>query len=104
SADHGVCPLPEVAHAQGLDAKRLSASPLGGQAEQFLNEKYGQAGAGRWLDYSANAWAYLNRALVKERGLRMEEVEETLARWLREQPGVLAAYTRGQLLKGIASN
>jgi hypothetical protein len=28
------------------------------------------------------------------------QVEEALAEWLKEQPGVLTAYTRGQLLKG----
>ena len=38
SADHGVCPLPEVSRTQGKDVTRLTSAKLRSQAGQFLDE------------------------------------------------------------------
>jgi hypothetical protein len=47
---------------------------------------------------------YLNRALLQQRGLTEARVEEALADWLKRQPGILTAYTRSQLLKGLPAD
>jgi hypothetical protein len=103
SADHGVCPLPELSRADGQDAGRVSASRLRSGAEAHLTATYGGADSGsiRWIDGTANLWIYLNRRLLAERGLKSTAVEATLADWLKKQPGVLTAYTRSQLLAGV---
>ncbi len=102
TADHGVCPLPEVARAQGKEAGRVSGPLLAANAEAFLNQRFGQkGGSDRWLDSRADLSLYLNRRLLSARGLQSVEVEDALAGWLKKQPDVLTAYTRTQLLKGL---
>lgn len=104
TADHGVCPLPEVARAQGKDGARDAADTLTTKAEAFLNSKFGnnQRGA-HWLSATEESWVYLNRQLLRERGLQQAEVEYALAKWLKVQPGILEAYTRTGLLSNAPS-
>jgi hypothetical protein len=61
-----------------------------------LNHAYG-AEKSRWIEADAEYWRYLNRKLIAQRGLIEAEVEATLARGLKDYPGVLTAYTRSQL-------
>src|SRR5262249_34951607 len=70
TADHGVCPLPEVARARGEDADRISTEQFQRQANAFLDETFGGgAETGRWIEAQADAWLYLNQKLLRERGL-----------------------------------
>jgi hypothetical protein len=102
TADHGVCPLPEVSLAQGKDAGRLSPSLLAGKSEEFLRATFDKNGEkGRWVEGSAEPWIYLNQSLIRNRGLSPTEVEEALAGWLKKQRGVLTAYGRTQLIRGL---
>jgi hypothetical protein len=50
------------------------------------------------------SWFYLNKSLIDQRGLKPAEVEETLARAMRDQPELRAAYTRTQLSAGVAAD
>ncbi len=101
-ADHGVCPLPEVAHDQGKDSGRIDMVLLNSKARDFLDEKYGEAeGKDRWFEKGGVVAGYLNRGLLEKRGLKQSAVEQTLADWLEEQPGIQKVYTRTQLIKGL---
>jgi hypothetical protein len=105
SADHGVCPLPEVAKAQGKDAARMKPDDFKKEASAFLCEKYGEKDEKTVvLDALWDGMLYLNRAWLKANRLKQSEVEEALAAWLKKQPGVQAAYTRAQLLGEIAAD
>jgi hypothetical protein len=95
TADHGVCPLPEVSRAHGRDAARVQ-SATGPKIEKFLAEKYGK-GAVKWLQAISGPWVYLNAAAVRAAGTNPANVEAALAAWLAKQDGVQAAYTRTQL-------
>lgn len=102
SADHGVCPLPEISKAEGLKAARMPTSLLGSDADDFLRETFGKKDEkARWVVGKAEPWVYLDQQLIKSRGLQSADVESALARWYEKQPGVLMAYTRTQLTKGI---
>src|SRR5262249_14689990 len=102
TADHGICPLPEVARSQGKDAGRVPADLLGSRAEAFLNKTFGQReGKERWLEATSTPWIYLNLAVLQKRDLDGARVEEALAGWLKQQAGVLTAYTGCQLLRGL---
>src|SRR5262245_11669014 len=110
TADHGVCPLPEVAAKSG-QAGRMNARVLARQIEAFLNEKYGERDdAGPWLvaDQPAGPqvypWIYLNRRALIARRLASAEVEQTLAHWLPRQRGIEAAYTRTDFMQGPLTN
>ena len=101
SADHGICPLPEVSMKRGRDALRIFPSLLQQEAEDFLQKTFGKA-----TDHGAPAiekmveqYVYLNRAWIKGHDLEQSRVEAALAGWLAEQPGIAKAYTRTQLMK-----
>lgn len=101
SADHGVCPLPEVAHARGKDAARIDPAPLTEAATAFLNQTFGQpAGRSGWFESTPYPWLYLNRQRVRASGKEPAVIEEALAGWFKTQPGIANAYTRTELLKG----
>src|SRR5262249_35897865 len=92
TADHGVCPLPELARAKGKEARRFPIKPLIERAEEMLDElfgpkKGGTKAAGRWIEYSGSNTFYLNLRRIKSLGVRQDDVEEALAVWTAEQPG-----------------
>jgi hypothetical protein len=103
TADHGVCPLPEVSRKQGKDAGRLSAFVVAGKAEAFLQDKFGAKDdlEARWLEAIYYPWLYLNAAQLQKRKLKQADVEEALARWLEKQTGIQAAHTRTELVAGV---
>jgi predicted AlkP superfamily pyrophosphatase or phosphodiesterase len=101
TADHGVCPLPEVARASGKDASRISPALLTTKANHFLNTRFNPRGTpGLFIESALYPWIYLNRPLLRELKLNQATVEEALARWLARQPGIQAAYPSGRLVHG----
>jgi len=105
TADHGVCPLPEVSQARGIDAARVSDSLLKQEAEAFLAERHGTRDQGiSWIEAVSGPYIYLNQKLIRERHLKPRVVETELAQWCRGRPGVHTAYTASQLesMEGLA--
>jgi predicted AlkP superfamily pyrophosphatase or phosphodiesterase len=98
TADHGVCPLPEVSQARGKDAKRIAPSLLVKRAEQFLSERFGRPGEkARWILGRADNWIYLNSKLLDSRKIESEKVQTALVDWFKQQPGVMSAFSRFEL-------
>jgi hypothetical protein len=99
TADHGICPLPEVAHARTGTGARLDPTLLSKRAEEFLTRTFGgQENGQRWIEWAEEPWVYFERATLKRRGITSAQAEAALAGWLEAQPGVLKAYTRTELL------
>lgn len=106
TADHGVCPLPEVSRAKGLEAGRLDPKKLAQEADSFLRKRYGKAGdTARWVEAVNDGGIYLNQALVSRSGLKQAEVEQALVRELvaRQDLGIQSAYPSTQLRSGASS-
>jgi hypothetical protein len=98
SADHGVCPFPEVSAARGIDAKRLDPKAIMLEAPKHLNSVFGVTDENAvWFEKELFPWFYLNRKMLAARGLSEAAVADALADWLRKQPWAVAAYTRQQL-------
>jgi predicted AlkP superfamily pyrophosphatase or phosphodiesterase len=97
TADHGVCPLAEVARAQGHKAGRLEPRLMVRKAEDYLQRKYGKSSAPA-VEMLVLHDLYLGQTWLRAKGLKREEVEKELAAWAREQPQVEAAYTRTELM------
>jgi hypothetical protein len=102
TADHGVCPLPEVSRAERHAGGRIEATRLKAKANEFLVTKFGGDSKSRYVESAADGWACLNHDLLKSKGLNSEEVAEALAAWLVRQEGIQAAYTSAQLAAGVA--
>ena len=101
SADHGVCPIPEVALGQGKDAGYVPPSLFTTGAETFLKNKFGADAP--WVEPmekdSYDSQVFLNPAVLKElKNVTPQEVELAVAEWLAKQPGIQAAYPRTMLL------
>lgn len=100
SADHGICPLPEVSAAKGLDAVRLKPELLKRSTEDYLDQKYG-VGAdskAKWIASDAFPWVYLNHRKLEARKLDPAKVAADLAEWVKKQPWAVTAYTRAELV------
>jgi hypothetical protein len=104
TADHGVCPLPEVSRAQGREAVRVPAALLKAKANDFLVTKFGGDAKTRYVADALHPWVYLNHDLLRQRGLAEKDVAEALADWLKGQEGVQRTYTRAQLLRDGAAD
>jgi hypothetical protein len=103
SADHGVCPLPEVSRLHGVDARRVPSAEVLAPAEKFLREKF-HASADTLCFQRFNGgivlkndYIHLNRTWLHDAGLDTSQVEAALAGWLREQPAVASAWTATEL-------
>ncbi|VTR95521.1 alkaline phosphatase : Uncharacterized protein OS=Chloracidobacterium thermophilum (strain B) GN=Cabther_A0476 PE=4 SV=1: Phosphodiest [Gemmata massiliana] len=99
TADHGICPLPEVSRKQGKDAARVQPA-LSAKVEAFLVEKYGKTAA-KWVEASSGPWLYLNAKAVTAAGVKQADVEAELAQWLAKRDGVEAVSTRTALTAGV---
>jgi predicted AlkP superfamily pyrophosphatase or phosphodiesterase len=102
SADHGVCPLPELAKEQGKDADRIPPELFTSLAEDFLNKKFLPEGKkAPWLEQpkKGNPWVYFNYATLKELKLSPAEVESALVKWYNKQPGIEQAFTRTSMME-----
>jgi hypothetical protein len=101
SADHGVCPLPEVAAKQGKEARRVVAADQSKAITEFLEKTFPKKAEGKPIRKFLNGSVYLNPAWVRAQGVEQAKVEEALAAWLKTQPAVETAYTRTELLRGV---
>jgi len=93
--------LPEFAKREGKVAERIEPELLISKAEEFLNKKFLKEGEkAPWLEQpkKGNPWVYFNYATLKELKLKNEVVENALAKWYDEQPGIQQAFTRTQMM------
>ena len=101
SADHGVCPLPEVSARRSVAARRIPPLTLGSRPKRSCR----RSSAGRRRARAAASRASpvaqsTSTAAGSRRGLKAAAVEEALANWLKKQEGIQTVYTRTQLLRG----
>jgi len=101
TADHGICPLPEVSASRGLDARRLGLKKVLADAESHLRAVYDPQAAAdsktKWIENATGMWVYLNHRLIDSRGLDAGTVAKTLADFLARQYGIARTFTRAEL-------
>jgi predicted AlkP superfamily pyrophosphatase or phosphodiesterase len=99
TADHGICPLPEIATQRGLDAQRVSVRNMLTNAETFLRRTFDPLGDGkaRFIENRSGYWIYLNTKLIASKGLELSDVTTTLVRHLQKQEGILRVFTPADL-------
>lgn len=105
TADHGVCPMPEVSKGQDIDAKRVPFVNVVRGAELFLHERYGKGAnplsggkkAPQWLESVDPPFIYFNARLIEAKRLDREAVARALGEWMQTQEGIACTFTRGQL-------
>lgn len=97
SADHGVAPLPEYMRERRMPGGRMNVRVVRDAVQQALTAKYGE---GQWVVGYSGPAPYLNRALIAEKRLAYEEVQNVAAEAARGIPQIYRVYTRAQLMSG----
>lgn len=100
TADHAICPLPEVSRKRGTPAYRIDGKALLKAANKFITAKFCRGEEGNYVAAFEFPWFYLNHKLLNGKKVSPAEAAEGLAGWLSEQdahPGIGAAYTRAQM-------
>lgn len=101
TADHGICPLPEVSAKRGIDARRVSVSSIITRAEHYLRTSYAPdlppESKTKFIENRTGLWIYLNYKLLASMDLKPAEVARTLADYLSTQEGIGRAFTRSDL-------
>jgi hypothetical protein len=104
TADHGVCPLPEVSRTRGIpDAQRVDPAELQKELDAYLTAKFPAtkpAGgkAARWTEEGAVfPWVYLKTLLVEQSDRSRDEVAAEAAKFLATRSGVARTFTQADL-------
>lgn len=94
TADHGLGEVPKYLIDHKIPAGDLKIGELTARAAAFLNK---ELGVGLWIETCRNEQFYLNRALIDEKKLKLEDVQNLLANFIRDQEGVFQVFTATQL-------
>lgn len=98
SADHGVMDAPGYLVNQGFQARTYSeADLLAGLDADLLQRRFG---VGTNLVEDLGTYVYLNKALMRERGLDAREVESVLAAEFEKQDIIFQAVSLSRLRAG----
>lgn len=101
SADHGFMNIPEYSASRNSDAGRIDPEKMIEAVNASLSKKFGE---GKYVFTWWNPTLYIDYDLVDGKKLNRTEVENAAVSFLREYPGVEAAYTRTQLESGQMPN
>jgi hypothetical protein len=103
TADHGVCPLPEVSRAKGISsAQRVDPAELQKELDAHLTALFPASGpsfgkAANWVEGIQFPWVYLKSSVVKASGKPREAIAAEAAKFLESREGVSRAFTRAEL-------
>ncbi len=97
TADHGFAPTPEYSVTQGRPAGRLQGAALVQRVQHALQARYNQPDL---LAFTSASALVLNRKRIAEAKLDPEQVAQVARDAALQEPGIEAAYTRGELLSG----
>jgi hypothetical protein len=97
SADHGVSPNPGFIATHRWGPGHSQPSMIRSAVEKAMSSTYG---SGNWVEAQDEFYVYLNPDTLKGHHVQDAQAEETAANAAASAPGVMAAFTRGQLMTG----
>ena len=90
SADHGVADVATYMASENVPAGNLNVSYLAGQLKGYTQQKYG---VGEWIINISNEQIFLNSDLAREKGVKISDMEEDLAKFLMKFKGIKEVFT-----------
>lgn len=94
TADHGVAEVPQYLIDHKTPAGYLTEDSVKILSDQFLSSVLGP---GNWITTLTNSQIYLNKAMIIAKGLKVTDVEERLADFLKDMNGIAKVFTAKQL-------
>ncbi|PYQ13328.1 MAG: hypothetical protein DMF80_15595 [Acidobacteria bacterium] len=100
TADHGVAPAPEVEAARRMPGGRLAVGSVRQAVQAALAGRWGE---GQWVVSPSDHSIYLNRKLIADKKLDLDELQDAARDAAETLPHVLRAFTLHELLSGAAA-
>ena len=97
SADHGVAPNPEFIQSHKWGPGNAQPALIRKAVEEGMEAAFGASG---WIAGMDEFYIYLNSDALKKLHIQPLQAEEVAAAGASSAPGVMAAFTRTQLLTG----
>jgi predicted AlkP superfamily pyrophosphatase or phosphodiesterase len=97
SADHGVAPNPEFIQDHKWGPGYAPPALIRNAVEEAMAAAFG---SDRWVAAAVEPYVYLDSKTLKKHDIQPVQAEEVAAMAVAAAPGVRAAFTRTQLLKG----
>ena len=97
SADHGVAPNPEFIEDRKWGPGKAQLVLVRDAVEKGMASAFGP---GRWVEAMAVPYLYLDSDALEKHHIQARQAEEVAATAAASAPGVMAAFTRTQLLTG----
>ncbi len=100
TADHGICPLPELVAAEQPDAGRFDPSHEYIALNEVIDQAFGAGGTkpAQWVEKIRFPEIFLNRKTIEESGKPWEAVERFATQWLENRQHSDAAFSRTRIL------
>ena len=99
TADHGASEVTRYLADHQLPVGTLDRAAATQQAQAYLAA---QLGPGQWIETERDNMYYLNRPLIAQHRLELAQVQQRLAEFVRDLPGVAQVNTTSQLLTSSA--
>jgi predicted AlkP superfamily pyrophosphatase or phosphodiesterase len=90
TSDHGAVDVPQELIDKNLPGGYFDSEAAINQLKTFLQSEYGQE---NWVESYANQQVYLDRDLIAEKGIDLEEMQNKAANFLLQFDGVLSTNT-----------
>lgn len=98
SADHGVCPLPEISKSRGdAAATRIDGTLLFKDLCAHLRDKYKLEPKDQPFFGTVDEYLYLNPGPFAKKGVKVADAAQAGREWLEKQKGIARVYTRARL-------
>lgn len=102
TGDHGVGPAAEYAQTKGLPSIRQNHDQIFKRIDARMGSLFGRPGPGQsWFVGLEDLNLYINRRLAAVRAIPLRRLEAAAAELLTEEPGVLMAISRHQVVHGM---
>ena len=90
TSDHGVVDVPASLKDRGLPGGYFNSGVAFDSLQTYLNTSYGE---GDWIEQYRNQQVYLNRNLISDQDISLENMQHNVARFLQRFPGVASTNT-----------
>lgn len=97
TADHGVAPSVDALQQKGLRADRINYLDLFKGLYGHLDKIYGAPKKGPWFEAYRSFNFYSNESVLKEKGLKKEDVLKVAKDWMKSYPGIQNIFTQADL-------
>ncbi|AFM02905.1 putative AP superfamily protein [Bernardetia litoralis DSM 6794] len=98
TADHAGAPSPSHLHDLQFDSDYLEWSSMKDSLNNFLIKSYGE---GKFVSYLSDQDVFLNRELLLQKNISLQEVQQKTSEFLLTQKGISQAITATELSKQI---